>query len=250
MLVPELSVVIPCYNESERLEPMFQQWISTLEGTVPSFEIIAINDGSIDGTGRALDRLRKDYKSLRVIHQLNMGPTGAIRRGCEVARGHFVLFVTSDERYEPADFVRMWELRKDSIQVMAHRTHRIDSLFSRGWNELTKKLAAWIFGVGLEDPSSWFRLLRRDVLQVYLNIVPKSVQSLPLALSYLIKKDHPTLVAECPIHFGVAKRIQRRKSISRQLSNAAQELFEIVALRRISKGTAPSVAPSPETLAS
>src|SRR5262249_8248265 len=92
----ELSVVMPCFNESPTIETTLREWESYFSELTPSFEIIVVNDGSKDGTGRILDRLRKEMKNLRVIHQLNLGHGRAARRGYEAARGKYVLELDCD----------------------------------------------------------------------------------------------------------------------------------------------------------
>src|SRR3989338_8550426 len=97
---PELSIVMPCYNESAGIEPVLMEWLLFLRGLkLSSFEIVVINDGSTDGTGRILDKLRRESRELRVFHQLNVGHGRAVRRGYETARGRYVAQVDSNGCY-------------------------------------------------------------------------------------------------------------------------------------------------------
>ena len=75
---PELSVVVPCFNESNLIEGVLRQWIEMLVGEQIDFEMVVVNDGSSDGTGRILDNLRGEFAQVRVIHQLNFGHGRAV----------------------------------------------------------------------------------------------------------------------------------------------------------------------------
>src|SRR5262249_49409827 len=112
---PELSIVIPCYNEADAIENVVRDWctfLGELVGEV-NYEILIVNDGSTDGTGRILDRIRKEQRCLRVIHQLNLGHDVAVRRGYDLARGRYVAQIDGNGRHEPTEFTAMWEKRGD-----------------------------------------------------------------------------------------------------------------------------------------
>lgn len=95
--VPDLdaSIILPCYN----VEPFLRKCLDSLvqQRTSFSYEIIAINDGSKDGTGAILTEYAKKYKNLKVITQVNKGLSAARNIGMENSRGRYLLFVDSDD---------------------------------------------------------------------------------------------------------------------------------------------------------
>ena len=94
-----LSVVVPCYNERDAVEPTIRNLERQLGGIL-SFEIIAVDDGSTDGTSEILDQLTADIKALRVMrHVRNRGYGGALKTGIRDARGRFVAITDSDGTY-------------------------------------------------------------------------------------------------------------------------------------------------------
>ncbi|GAA3999885.1 glycosyltransferase family 2 protein [Streptomyces marokkonensis] len=107
MSQPRVSVIVPAYNAMPELTDCIT---SAMEQTIglDQLEIIAVNDGSTDGTGAELDRLAATCPSLRVIHQENSG-TAAIPRNValDVARGDFVFFLDSDDYLGPDALRRM-----------------------------------------------------------------------------------------------------------------------------------------------
>lgn len=100
MTDPLLSVVIPAYNEENRLGCSLEQIISYLEGRTYPFELIVVDDGSADKTfriGELFSRRRQDNWSLRVVrNETNRGKGYSVRRGMLDARGAYALFSDAD----------------------------------------------------------------------------------------------------------------------------------------------------------
>lgn len=234
----ELSVIMPCFNESELIEPFLRQWWEALEKQLISFEIIVINDGSTDGTGRILDRLRRELRGVRVIHQLNAGHDRAVRRGYELARGDYIFQVDPNGRYEVSDFFRFWELREQRVLVVAHRTHCLDSLFRRVLSHLLRFVSKLLFRTQLKDPNAPFRLLRRDLLQWYLSKIQPGSNAINLSLAVWIEKDFPNAVSQVAIPFRQRASGQRHCALLKfvglwgtLLNDLIQLRFSMIALR-------------------
>jgi dolichol-phosphate mannosyltransferase len=192
----ELSVVIPCFNESDGIENLLREWDAALSETLASYEIIVVNDGSTDGTGRILDQLRKQFGNLRVIHQLNSGQSAAVRRGYEAARGVYVLQLDASGRYEPADFLQLWEKRAHFDLILAQRTHRLDAPIRRLGSNILRLFVRVLFGMRLQDPNVPFRLFRREIASHYFAQVKPHAISTHLAMGLLIYQNAPKRTAE------------------------------------------------------
>ena len=96
---PGVSFIIPCHNEGEVVE---ETVLNLLQQKYPEFEIIAVNDGSSDGTGALLDRLSRRHARLRVVHlQSNQGKAMALRMGTLVARHEFLVCIDGDALLDP-----------------------------------------------------------------------------------------------------------------------------------------------------
>ncbi|MFF0712356.1 glycosyltransferase family 2 protein [Streptomyces bauhiniae] len=104
---PRVSVIVPAYNAMPELTECVTSAMRQTIG-LDRLEIIAVNDGSTDGTGKELDRLATLCPSLRVIHQENSG-TAAVPRNValDVARGDYVFFLDSDDYLGPDALRRM-----------------------------------------------------------------------------------------------------------------------------------------------
>ncbi|MFI6375545.1 glycosyltransferase family 2 protein [Streptomyces sp. NPDC050546] len=104
---PRVSVIIPAYNSMPELTKCVR---SAMEQTLglDRIEIIAVDDGSTDGTAEELDRLARSCPSLRVVHQPNSGGAGGPRNtGLDMARGDYVFFLDSDDYLGPDALRRM-----------------------------------------------------------------------------------------------------------------------------------------------
>ncbi|MCB0417146.1 MAG: glycosyltransferase family 2 protein [Bdellovibrionaceae bacterium] len=230
---PELSVVMPCYNEGAHIEALVIKWLEVLRGAVSDFELVIVNDGSNDGTGRSLDGLRREHPEIRVVHQLHIGHGRAVRRGYETARGRYVLQVDSSGRYDPSDFLRMWRTHDQYHLILGQRTHRLDSWPRRVAGAGLKTLLRWLFGIRLHDPNVPFRLYSRVALVSYLKALPPNTDDANLILTVLIASNYPDYVKELPIPFKFRPLAGRRRKL-RSLPNRSWLCFQELLRLRLS----------------
>jgi len=93
---PEISIVIPAFNEARRLPDYLESWLELLPQKFRSFEIIIVDDGSTDDLFAVLAEHPAFGKVLRVLRQTNQGKGAAVKRGMLSARGHLRLFADAD----------------------------------------------------------------------------------------------------------------------------------------------------------
>ena len=98
----KVSVVVPIYNTAKYLPECLD---SLLAQTHQDLEIILIDDGSTDESGKIADDYAKKDKRIKVIHQKNAGQSAARNRGIKEATGEFLSFVDSDDKLKP-DFIK------------------------------------------------------------------------------------------------------------------------------------------------
>ncbi|TZF81268.1 poly-beta-1,6-N-acetyl-D-glucosamine synthase [Cognatilysobacter lacus] len=96
---PMVSILVPCFNEGPRVDEMMATLVAQ---HYPSFEIIAIDDGSSDDTGARLDRLATEHANLRVIHlDRNLGKANALRMGTLASRSEYLVCIDGDALLDP-----------------------------------------------------------------------------------------------------------------------------------------------------
>ena len=107
--MPEISIIVPVYNVDKYLENCIE---SILSQTFKDFELILVNDGSTDNSGKICDIYDKKDCRIRVIHKNNAGLSSARNTGLDIACGKYIGFVDSDDSIHP----RMYEILYDLIK--------------------------------------------------------------------------------------------------------------------------------------
>lgn len=242
--LPELSVVVPCYNEAHVVESCLTEWISELRQQAIAFEIIAVNDGSLDGTARVLDRLRKDNRELRVIHQLNTGYHRACLRGYLAARGKYTLQLDGSGRYEPQDFAPLWERRHDSVLVLGTRTHRIDGIFRRLLGAMAGFFVHRIGGAPISDPECHLRLFHTQVAAPVLKSVSAEGLDCNTSLSIALYREFPDQVQQVKTPFRKRADCKIRTPLFSAWMGTLTYALDLWAFRRqLRKGRRAALAP-------
>ncbi len=123
---PEISVVVPVYNEAENLRPLRERLVPVLDRLTDRWEVIFVNDGSRDGTLAGLREVHAEDGRFRAVSlSRNFGKEIAIAAGIDHARGQAVVIMDADLQHPPAtiaDFVAKW--REGYVMVYGQRTDR------------------------------------------------------------------------------------------------------------------------------
>ena len=106
----KISAIMPVYNVEKYVGKCIE---SLLAQTMPDFELIAVDDGSPDNSGKICDEYAKKDSRVKVIHKENGGAPDARNRAIEVARGEYFYFVDSDDWAEPTMFEEMYKTAKE-----------------------------------------------------------------------------------------------------------------------------------------
>ena len=108
---PELSVVVPVFNERDNVAPLVSEIVATLRGRIP-FEIVYVDDCSKDDSFAVLSQLMASTPELRVLrHVAQSGQSSAIRNGVKAARGAWIATLDGDGQNDPADIPKLLDAR-------------------------------------------------------------------------------------------------------------------------------------------
>jgi len=177
----ELSVVIPCYNETKRLKIMLEDAISYLRSTYDEkFEIIIVDDGSKDGTAQYALDLSKNYfeltpGQLRVVQLFkNRGKGGAVTHGIQHVRGKYAVFADADGASQFSDVSKLIESIKEikgpalSIGSRAHMVNSdavVKRSFIRNFLMYSLHTLVFIFGIrDIKDTQCGFKLFNKEAI--------------------------------------------------------------------------------------
>ncbi|MCS7221008.1 MAG: glycosyltransferase family 2 protein [Anaerolineae bacterium] len=165
---PELSVVIPLYNEVENIPELYRQLTEVLGGMGRPYEIIVVDDGSQDGSFQALAELHARDPRLKVVRfRRNYGQTAGFAAGFERARGQWIVTMDADLQNDPADIPRLITKAEEGYDVVSGwRVRRQDDWLTR---KIPSRVANWLIarvtGVYLHDYGCSLKVYHRDVLK-------------------------------------------------------------------------------------
>jgi polyisoprenyl-phosphate glycosyltransferase len=166
-LHPELSVVVPVFNEGQNVEALVARLVPVLEATVASFEILFIDDGSQDDTARRIAQAAAQDSRIRaVLFSRNFGKEIAIAAGLDHAAGRAVVLIDADLQHPPetiATFVAKW--REGYDMVYGQRIDRsADGVIRRWFTGRFYRLFARFGETPLPPGAGDYRLMDRKVV--------------------------------------------------------------------------------------
>ena len=163
-----LSVIVPAYNEAGTVETAVRQ----LHNVPLRLEVIAVNDGSTDGTREVLERLREEGLLDQVIHhERNTGKGAAVRAGIGVASGHVVVVQDADLEYDPMELPELLDpIRLDKADaVFGSRfqggPRRVLYFWHSVGNRLLTILSNMLTDLNLTDMETCYKMVRADLVK-------------------------------------------------------------------------------------
>ena len=162
---PELSVVVPAYNEVESLPPLFAELRAALAATGRTWELLVVDDGSTDGTAEALAaEAARDPRVVPLVLEKNAGQSAALAAGLSRVRGDIVVTLDADLQNDPADLPRLLEALVHADVVSGVRAQRNDSWVRRVSSKIANATRRAVLGDPVTDIGCSFKVYRREVL--------------------------------------------------------------------------------------
>lgn len=166
--MPEISVVVPVYNEEESIDALCKALHDSLSVLDRAYEVLLIDDGSTDDTWEKLRVLHQEYPCLHLIRfRRNFGQTAAMSAGFRHAKGDVVITMDADLQNDPADIPLLLEKMVDGVDVVSGwRKDRKDKFVTRRLPSMTANwLISKITGVHLHDYGCTLKAYRGEVIQ-------------------------------------------------------------------------------------
>lgn len=158
---PLISIIIPAYN----VEQYLTACLSSIEQqTYQNFEVILIDDGSIDSTGVICDTVATKDDRFKVIHQKNQGVSVARNKGIEEARGEYIAFIDSDDKITP-EYLSSFSLKND-IEIQGHVIYenniQRNVIYSK---RKVQKDVAKVFCLGPFNSAVWGKIFKTSIIK-------------------------------------------------------------------------------------
>ncbi len=199
---PQLSIVLPIYNEAESLPDLLEELAPVLEATGSTFEIICVDDGSRDNSFAELKKLRAQDERVRVVRfRRNFGQTAAFAAGFDRAQGDIIVTMDADLQNDPADIPKLLAKIDEGYDVVSGwRVKRWQEGFA---SLITRKvpsaMANWLIstgtGVPLHDYGCALKAYRSEVVKS-INLYGDLHRFIPAIASY-----YGVSVAEVPVNY-------------------------------------------------
>jgi glycosyltransferase involved in cell wall biosynthesis len=165
-----LSIIVPMYNEADNVAPMVARVHAVLTDYPSPWELIVVDDGSVDDTVAALRRARQQYGAhVRIVELMrNFRQTAAMQAGIDAARGDVIVTLDGDLQNDPIDIPRLVGrlLNEDLDCVAGWRRDRQDAMLLR---KIPSRIANWLIakvvGVKLNDYGCSLKAFRGSVIR-------------------------------------------------------------------------------------
>jgi glycosyltransferase involved in cell wall biosynthesis len=163
-----ISVTIPICNEVGNISELHSRVRDALEALGRPWELIIVNDGSIDGSEELLDRIAASDPHMKVVHlRRNFGQTAAMMAGFDFAKGDIIIPMDGDLQNDPADIPLLLAKLDEGFDVVSGwRKDRQDDALQRNFPSiLANRLISLVSGVRLHDFGCSLKAYRREIIE-------------------------------------------------------------------------------------
>jgi dolichol-phosphate mannosyltransferase len=191
MSSPQLSLVVPVYNESGNILPLAEASVDVLRAMGRPFEIILVNDGSTDSTAAEIAEAHTRWPECRELRMAkNSGQALALLTGLNAARGEFLLMMDGDGQNDPRDYPALLALVESGQVDLAcgWRVERHDSTLRRIMSRVANVVRGAILKDGVHDSGCQLRVMRREVREAFfpMELMQSFIPALAVAAGFRV----------------------------------------------------------------
>ena len=164
--IPELSALLPAYNEEEVLPIALEEAVTALETLCETWELLVVDDGSTDSTPDILASWAGREPRIRVVTQpTNEGYSAALIRGFDACRYEAIFYTDADAQFDLMDIAELYPRLADADMVAGYRVGRQDHAIRFVTSAVYNRLQGWILGIRARDVNCAFKLFRRSFFE-------------------------------------------------------------------------------------
>ncbi len=162
----DVSIIASAFNEKDCLAPLMQEIASVMDATSYCYEVIFVDDGSVDRTPNVLADLKEKYSVVRVLrHANNYGQSAGQATGFKYAEGQIIVTMDADGQNDPADIPVLIEaLQDDIVCVCGVRRVRMDNRIKKISSKIANSFRNVITNDKVTDAGCTFRAIKKGVL--------------------------------------------------------------------------------------
>ncbi|MCE5340781.1 MAG: glycosyltransferase family 2 protein [Planctomycetaceae bacterium] len=162
--VKSLSVFFPCYNEQDNIERVAKSAIELLESLGIDYEVILVDDGSKDDTGKIADRLAAENNHIKVVHHSpNKGYGAALQSGFKAATKEYVFYTDGDGQFDIKELPLLFKYTGEYDIVTGFRINRQDNIMRKLNAFCWTTMVNILFGMKIKDMDCAFKLYKRKI---------------------------------------------------------------------------------------
>lgn len=187
------SLVIPFYNEAGSIRGVLDEACAAMERLAFDYEVIAVDDGSSDGTRSQATALLEKWPALRILaFDRNRGQAAALFDGLRAARGQILITMDGDGQNDPADIPRLLVClgAGTADMVTGRRANRKDTWLRRRMSLLANGVRRWFLRDGVSDSGCALKVFRREVREAFIPIrtLYSFMPALAVAAGYRVRE--------------------------------------------------------------
>jgi glycosyltransferase involved in cell wall biosynthesis len=226
--VLKYSIVVPLHNEQENVTDLYARLKSVMEASGETFEMVLVDDGSIDGTFPLLREIAAVDSRVTVVKlRRNFGQTAGLAAGFDHARGEYIIAMDGDLQHDPADIPLFLEKIAEGYDIVSGwRKNRVDNFWLRRFpSRCANWLMAKLSGVDIHDFGTTFKAYRREILG-QVPLYGELHRFIPALASW-----HGASIIEVPI-----KNVNRERGASHYgISRTFRVFFDLITIRFLLK---------------
>ena len=186
MNAPEISIVIPVFNEKDNLVELIDRCLQTCASLGRPFELILVDDGSVDGSAEMISQAADRYAEvIGVLLNRNYGQHAAVFAGLEQSRGDIIITLDADLQNPPEEIPNLVREMDRGVDVVGTvRQNRRDTFFRRISSAMVNRVVQRTTGVAMQDYGCMLRAYRRSIVRAMLQCQERSTFIPVLANSF------------------------------------------------------------------
>lgn len=161
-----ISVFFPCYNDQFSIEKLVRDIFKVLGEIAEDYEVIVVDDGSVDNSRSILETLSKKHSKLKLVfHEKNKGYGGALQSGFKTASKDLIFYTDGDGQYDIEELPLLLVLMTDDVNfINGIKMSRQDPTYRVIMGKLYSMISRWLFWLPIEDIDCDFRLIRKNLI--------------------------------------------------------------------------------------